>query len=246
MLPNDDLARWGERPTTPDELALAELLGAALERDLADQPHPPGTAATLQRDAGPVVQVCRWIDDMMDVVLARAAVGDAIPAPPEPVALRLTVARWVGGAWQRLSSPQPRPCVVRDMRRVPADPERVGLRTGDRVRVEIVADRAGYLTVFNVGPRGTLNLLHPHRPAEQRQVAANEAVLIADVEMTPPAGAERLYGVWSVAPLAAHELTAVARGGVAERDMKRVNEALAPLPVGGWHAVLLELDHQAE
>ena len=43
----------------------------------------------------------------------------------------------------------------------PGRPTRSAVRTGDQMRVEVVADRAGYLTVFNVGPAGQLNVLYP-------------------------------------------------------------------------------------
>jgi len=77
--------------------------------------------------------------------------------------------------------------------------DQVGLRTGERVRVEAVADRAGYLTVFNVGPAGHRNLLCPETlwagappPAE-----AHRPLNIPDVEVTSPAGHERLFAVWN-------------------------------------------------
>src|SRR5262249_39291100 len=83
------------------------------------------------------------------------------------------------------------PRLTRYLEWVPPEPEGVGLRTGDRVRIEAVADRAGYLTVFTVGPTGHLTLLYPSR-GEATAVAANQPVFIGNVEATPPAGSERI------------------------------------------------------
>ena len=52
------------------------------------------------------------------------------------------------------------------MKKVPPSPDQVRLRTGDRVRVEVSANRPGFLTVFNVGPTGNLNLLYPDADAQ--------------------------------------------------------------------------------
>src|SRR5262249_43344780 len=83
----------------------------------------------------------------------------------------------------------------------PRPAERVRLRTGDRARIEVVADRAGHLTVFNVGPDGELNLLYPDDPsAAPPAVGASRPVRIDGVTMTPPAGRERLFAVWTSGP----------------------------------------------
>jgi hypothetical protein len=222
MLPNDDLARWGEPPTNEQELKLADLLAEALER----RTDVPG-------DAGTLAQVGRWIEEMMTTV------ADGVGVRLD-VELRLSVSRWIGGVYQAVASTHARPCVVRDLRRVPDDPDRVTLRTGDRVRVEIVCDRSGHLTVFNLGPRGGVNLLYPARPGEASTLRANVPVVIAEVELTPPAGRERVYAVWSEEPLA---LGRFLERGATLRDMKRVQESLSEVRDDDWHAVLLELDH---
>ena len=41
--------------------------------------------------------------------------------------------------------------LLRDMKRVPPAPALVRLRHGDRVRLQVTADRPGFVTVFNVG-----------------------------------------------------------------------------------------------
>ena len=95
--------------------------------------------------------------------------------------------------------------------------------------------RTGFLTVFNVGPAGTLNLLYPEADAQNpaRQIIANQPLHIIDVELTPPAGRERLFAVWTRQPLSLrldqlHSLverkpgdSPASRPYVATRDMKR-------------------------
>jgi hypothetical protein len=242
MLPNDDLARWGEPPTDDRELAMAELLAEILRHGQEDEPVPQETVLRAGRaGAAGLLDVCRRIDEMMATIAVGAGVLENIPPPadagglPRTVELRLSVSRLLAGVWQSIASTHPRPCVVRDMRRVPENPDRVTLRTGDRVRVDVACDRGGHLLVFNVGPGGKVNLLYPERDGEAGIVQEGQPLRLMEVELTPPAGRERLYAVWSRSPLTA--------AGVQLRDMKRVEERLTALRPEDWHAVVLELDH---
>jgi serine/threonine protein kinase len=182
-----------------------------------------------------------------------------VPGSPRPasVSLRLNVRREVApGRYESLATTHPhRGPLTRDMKKVPRPPEQVRLRTGDRVQIEVVADRPGYVTVFNVGPTGVLNLLHPLEvsSASAAAVAAQQPLLIGDVELTPPTGRERLFAVWSrePLPLGPQELQSLAEGGHAvgsrpyraTRDMKRVQQSMQQLRPDEWHAVVLELEH---
>jgi hypothetical protein len=144
----------------------------------------------------------------------------------------------------------------RDIRRVPPAPQQARVRTGEQVRVEVVADRDGYLTVFNVGPTGQLNLLHPDDPAQLATplpIVANRPEQVVDVELTPPAGRERLVAVWTrrPLPLRLELLASLVEGGDlpgsrpyrATRDIRRVQQSLEGLDRQDRHAVVLELDH---
>jgi serine/threonine protein kinase len=152
--------------------------------------------------------------------------------------------------------------VTRDMSKVPPPPDRLRLQTGDRIRIEVVADRPGHLTVFNVGPTGNLSMLYPDEVSRggiftTPVVPANQILHVHDVEMTPPAGPERLCAVWSrlPLPLRLEQLQSlVERKGkkslasqpyVATRDMKRVQQSVQKLEPGDWHAVVLELEHSS-
>jgi hypothetical protein len=183
----------------------------------------------------------------------------ALPAAPAPVRLTIQVRRGIArGECETqyvpvtATHPQPRG-VTRDMTKVPPEPERVGLRTGDRVSLLVQADRDGYFTVFNVGPTGQLNLLYPSPPAAPDRVPANEALHVTDIALTPPAGSERLFAVWSRAPLSLEKAVALTRGDEgtvsasyrATRNMERVQESVRQLRREDWHAVVLELDHVA-
>jgi hypothetical protein len=151
-----------------------------------------------------------------------------------------------------VSSPR-RLGLSRNMKRVPPSPEQIRLRTGDRIRVEVVADREGYMTVFNVGPKGDLNLLYPDDPPTLTPLSlqSGQTLPMLEVEITPPAGRERLFAVWSRRPLRLDQITTLAgsnAGSVsgpyhATRNMKRVREVMQMLPPEDGHAVVLELDH---
>ena len=183
------------------------------------------------------------------------------PFKPAPLDLRVIVSRHAGPHHfvpvAATHPQQPSGRLTRDMKKVPPSPDRVRLRTGDRVRVEVSASRSGFLTVFNVGPTGTLNLLYPEADSRNPagQIAANQPLHIVDVEMTPPTGRERLFAVWTLQPLSLrldqlHSLlerkpgdTPASRPYVATRDMKRVQQSVQQLRPEDWHGVVLELDH---
>jgi hypothetical protein len=246
MTPNDDLARWGEPPASEAELALAHLLADLLERKGPTQPLPEAGRDLLETSS--------WLDLLVTTVLEHSGLADELSYPagpggparqPQPaVDLRLRVQRqFAPGSYVLVASTHPQPTTLRDLKRMPDDPDRVALRTGDRVKVEVLADRDGYLTVFNVGPHGTLNLLWPDDPARAVPQPAGVPLQVASVVLTPPAGQERLYAVWSRVPLARERLAGLSQPGVATRDMKRVQEAVDELRPEDWHAVLLVLEH---
>ena len=119
---------------------------------------------------------------------------------------------------------------------IPARPDRVTLHTGDRVRVSVVADRAGHVVVFNVGPSGKLNLILPPTPTDGTPLPPVE------VELTPPAGRERLVALWTRDPLPIEARSEKD----ATRTMGRVEEALGRLPAEARQVVVLELDHRGQ
>jgi hypothetical protein len=177
------------------------------------------------------------------------------------VDLRLLVSRQTRqGTFEPVATTHPPPeQLVRNMKRVPRPPAQVRLRTGDQVRVEVVADRPGYPTVFNVGPEGAFNLLYPADPlaaAVPVALATGEALHVVDVEMTPLTGRERLVAVWSRQPLPVRieellgsvEPSGSAPSGEyqATRGMLRVLHGVQGLRPEDWQAVVLELDHCPE
>ena len=180
-----------------------------------------------------------------------------VPGPPQPapVDLRLIVSRQVGPHLfvpVAASHPQPPPGrVTRDMKKVPPPPDQVQFRTGDRVRVEVVADKEGYLTVFNVGPTGNLNLIYPEGDPQiaGSLIQPNRPVHILDVEMTPPAGRERLFAVWSREPLRLEQLAGLADPGPvsksyrATRDMKRVQDSVYRLQPDNRQVAVVDVEH---
>jgi hypothetical protein len=185
---------------------------------------------------------------MVTTVLSYSGLGETVAAPAptsSAVDLRLRVYRYAApGGYVLVGSTHPAPTTLRDLKRMPDDPDRVTLRTGDRARIEVVCDREGYLTVFNVGPAGTFNLLHPDDVAKSRKHPGRTPLRVVNVLLTPPAGRERLYAVWSQAPLSRERLTDLGRPGVATRDMEKMQDAVDALPPEDWHAVLLVLDHE--
>jgi serine/threonine protein kinase len=186
----------------------------------------------------------------------------AIPSAPPAggPTIRLTVSRQTGRqAFEPVATTRPAPeLLVRDLRRVPPQPEQVEIRTGDRLRIEVETDRPGYVTVFNVGPTGNLNLLYPQETdaaGRRTPIEAGRPLHVLDVELTPPAGNERLFALWSREPLPLRpdELLTVAEQGKlplsepyrATRDMARVQSTVERLRPEDWSVAVLNLCHVA-
>jgi hypothetical protein len=140
----------------------------------------------------------------------------------------------------------------RDIRRVPAQPAQARVQTGEPLRLEVEADRPGYLAVFNVGPTGNLNLLFPVAEyGDSSTVGADRAVRIDDLVLAPPAGRERMLAVWSSRPLPVsarelHSLTEGEEGSRASRssrDIVRVRRAVEEAEPTDCRVVVLELEH---
>src|SRR5262245_21522913 len=139
MLPNDDLARWGEPPADERELELADLLAEVLEPG----PVQEETLRRVERsrDTGVLAQVGHWIEEVVATVAEEVGLPSDPGAwgrnAPKAIELRLVVSRLVAGVYQAVASTHAAPCVVRDLRRIPEDADRVTLRTGERVRIEV-------------------------------------------------------------------------------------------------------------
>jgi hypothetical protein len=236
-----ELVRLAEQGL-PDPEPRCASLPAALEALVrASLAAPPERRPALAEFAG-------TLRGTLNHLLADTLTG----LPAAAGGLRLVVSRQVGrDAFVPVRASQPPPeRRLRDLKRVPPAPDRVDVCTGDRVRLEVTADRPGFVTVLNVGPGGNLNLLYPTGP-DAAPVAAGEPLHVVDVELTPPTGRERLFALWSRAPLSLgpEELLGLAEGGQvpgpyrATRDMARVQESVQRLAPADWHAVVLELNH---
>jgi hypothetical protein len=221
---------------------LERILREALAADPGQRPALKEFAAGLR---GCLNQL------LADSLLAPAG---ALARPNGP-AVRLAVFRMSNdGTYTPLATAQRAlPRLLRNLE-VPPEPEGVVLRTGDRVRIEVVADRDGYLTVFNVGPTGDLSLLYPATQGAAPVVPANQPVVIGEVLAKPPSGSERLFAVWSRVPLPL-SLAEVARQAAGEasvspayratRNLVLVEESVQALPGEDWRAAVVELEHRA-
>jgi serine/threonine-protein kinase len=131
----------------------------------------------------------------LNQLLADTLPGPTVPGKA-PVDLRLIVSRRSeSGVYEPVATTRPGlDPTTRDMKKVPRPPQQAHLRTGDWVRIEVRADRDGFLTVFDVGPTGNLNVLYPDElptaAGSYARVNAHQPLHILDVEMIPPAGRE--------------------------------------------------------
>ncbi len=219
---------------------LERLIRAGLTADPATRPGLDDFAARLR--------------GVLNQLLADNLPASASQTPARTHGVRLTISRQLGRHTfvpVVASHPQPER-LVRDLRHVPQEPDRVDLRTGERVRLEVESDRPGYVTVFNIGPTGNLNLLFPAVAGTSAAIEPGRPLHVVDIGLTPPAGLERVFALWSRTPLPLRldEMASLAEGGQlpsgpyrATRDMKRLQESVQELPVESWEAVVVELNH---
>jgi serine/threonine-protein kinase len=239
-------ARRGLPDPDPRCVDLPQALEQLIRASLAPDPHRrPGLREFVTNLRGTLNQL---LADSLLSAPARAPAGSA--------ALRLTVSRQEDRyTFVPVATTRPQPeRLLRDLRRVPPRPERVDVRTGERVRIEVETDRPGYVTVFNIGPTGNLNLLYPAEPSATAAVSACRPLHVLDIELTPPAGEERLFALWTREPLPLRldELLALAEQGRlpvsgpyrATRDMKRVQESIHQLRPEDWSVAVLNLSHR--
>jgi serine/threonine protein kinase len=239
--------RQGLADPDPRCKAIPEALERIIRAGLA------GKAGDRPGMADFVAMVRASLNQLLADALATPTAGAGSKAP---VNLQLVVSRRVqGDTYEPVATTKPPSGgLSRDMKKVPLPPEQVRVRTGERVRIEVTVDKAGYVTVFNIGPTGNLNLLYPDDPATMTPpVDANRPLHVVDVTMTPPVGEERLFAVWSKEPLPLRpeQLRSIARPSEragsrpyqATRDMQRVRASANQLGKVDWRAVVLELNH---
>jgi serine/threonine protein kinase len=173
------------------------------------------------------------------------------------VDLKLTLSKEVSSGCYEPLATTPAPFYrSRDMKKVPRRPEQVRLKTGDFVRIEVETNMAGYLAVWNVGPTGNLNLLHPEdfpeSPENWPHTQSATPLHVLDVQMAKPPGKERLFAMWTrrAPTIRLKDLSSVghADGAMkrycATRDMKRVKRFVDQLAPSDFRVVVIGVDHQ--
>jgi hypothetical protein len=241
-----EMARRGLAEGDPRCAALPAALERLIRRGLAPDPR--------QRPS---------LSDFADALrggLNQSLADGLARRPPDaqaPVGLRLSVSRREGPAgYVPVTATRPAAgLLIRDMKRVPPEPETAVVHTGECVRIVVEADTDGFVTVFNVGPTGNLNVLYPAaaggevRPAAVR---AGRPLQILDIALTPPAGQERLFALWlrEARPLRLEELLGMAGGSASQgeayhatRDLKRLQEVVERFAPADRHVVVLNLSH---
>ena len=251
----------------PDEAVLTSFsVSARLARTCTPAADVEALAATLRALVGPddLPEPLEQVLPTTDSLRSRAALSagafaaalrgalngqlaDRVAASRPPggagVGLTLQVRRVPAGPVASTSSAQAGG-VLRDLKRIGPPAPHLTLFIGDRVCLEVSAEQPGHVLVVNVGPLGQLNLLCPDLPA----LRPGRALTVPDVELTPPAGRERLLAVWLRTPLALADLLGPDVGGPADlvspayrstRQLERLQETLLRLPAGSWQAVVL-------
>lgn len=193
--------------------------------------------------------------------LNQALADTLAPAPGNPMCPgpRITVSRQTGThSFRTLTISRPEPGnLLRDLTRVPPEPEQATATTGERIRIEVEPHAAGFLTVFNVGPTGNLTVLFPDSPEGELRtpgaVTAGVLIRILDVALAPPAGEERIVAVWTreLVPLRSEELRYAADGADlppassyrATRDIKKIQDLTAESGSADRRVVVLTLRH---
>ena len=126
------------------------------------------------------------------------------------------------------------------------------VRTGDLVRLELTADKDGYLTVLNLGSSGQLKVIFPNPLARDNRIHTGRAHRLT-VKLTPPAGTDRAAVIWTSHP---NSLTpaewrsrievgemAAAPTQEATRGMDFVLHEASEQPGDAWTAAVVAITH---
>jgi serine/threonine protein kinase len=181
---------------------------------------------------------------------------DGLPGSQAAAYLRLFLRRQVGPNYELLPTEQVPLGPTKNVKVKSApDPRRGPLRTGETLRIEAVADQRGFLSLLNVGPTGDLAVIYPREPlpaAAPPNLEAHRQLAVGDIELTPPAGRERLVALWSRRPLALARMPAplLEPNEVppspeyrATRALEQIRRSLGELAPADWQALVVEFEH---
>lgn len=151
---------------------IEELMGRALSRNLDVRPDADEFKRKLQ------VSIARFREDV-----ARRE-KDLVAR----VDLSIRVTRETSRGIVNLPSMSHSSRVVRrDM----GEPRTVAARTGDDVLIQVGSKETGFVTVFNIGPKGNFNLI-----SQGVEIGAQNSML-REITLVAPAGVERLIAIWN-------------------------------------------------
>lgn len=225
--------------------------------------------ATLSADPDQRPPLNQFVQDLRGT-LNRLLADTLLDDMPETAAgdvgkLRISVSRLEqDGSFREVAAThqEPEPAVeFRNMTKKPRRPDSVHVTTGDEIKIQVAASVSGYLTVFNIGPGGALNLLFPETmdaagaAVEDSFVSASQAIEIDSIVMTPPAGNERLFAVLAadsqlldrdtLLALAADTPGNVSKPYLSTRNMVRVKKAASSSAGKQSNVSVLEIVHAA-
>ncbi len=178
------------------------------------------------------------------------------PGTAGGVSLEILVKRRENGVYTPLSTQPAKVVRTRDIRRVPPRPRQLDLHDGDDLQISVTANRAGYVSVFNVGPSGVLHLLAPFdRDSHGLPIEPGKPLVVVEgAVVEPPHGSERLFAVWTRDPikfswdaLVQHDsegvVLDVSEAYRATRALEGIKNSLGALDADACHAVVLEIAH---
>jgi hypothetical protein len=128
--------------------------------------------------------------------------------------------------------------------------------TGDRVRLDSMADADGHLTVLLLGSAGALEVVLPRPGTEDNFFAAQQRHRLL-LRLAPPAGQERVLIIWSRRDVRRTDrewqqwlerrgedlFPPAPRPERAARGMVIEGEGRSAPPQGSWRALVINLDH---
>jgi hypothetical protein len=204
------------------------VIAAGMEQDPDRRPDLPCFLGMLRE--------ARW-RRLSDDVLGRQT------SAPSPVRLQVAVASAAADAPGSFT-----PLPARELLRR-------RLHTGDRVRIDSVADANGHLTILLLGSAGGLEVVLPRPTAADNFFSARQQYRL--LRLAPPAGRERVLVLWSRQDVRRSDrewLRWLERRGEdlfrtapslarAVRCLEVEGEGRSAPPEGSWRAVVVALDH---
>jgi serine/threonine protein kinase len=165
-------------------VAIQELIDRGLQQESILRPDLPEFLSQLRRARLKALSDC--LGNLAEVASPRMDLS--VFAKPE------------GAGEFRAVNAQPETATFQTSPRNERQSIRVCVATGDVVLLQVAASQTGYLTAFNLGSSGSLEIVFPNAQAQENHITAGRPLSIV-MRTAPPEGVDEVVVIWTRAAL---------------------------------------------